>query len=443
MRKSIVTLLIIAAVVVLISPGIIGRIAEETVEVNLQWAAEENEGFVVTSERFDRGWFSSQGRHRIEIRDPDMRDALATLAGRDSSGGDPTLIIETRIDHGLIPVTSLGRAEGSLVPGVGRGVSSLSIEYPDGDAVPVPGTIYSSIGLSGVLTANYVVEPGNLDADGSTAAWGDANITLSTDHKAQSFDIDGSIESLSVSDAGDTLRLGETTFSGVQRPSRFGISVGDFEINTESVAVEEAGVETYRLGPIAVSGTSDVDGERVNGSARISIEQLALPGYGEADFDVALRFNGLDGAALGRMVRSLEEAGEAAAPQELQLLLMDDLEKVAAAGFELHVDRFDFDLPQGPVSARMRFTVDESDPADFDPFSMLLTLDADADLTVSEGFVDHAMAVNPEAGAIIGMGYLRKDGDVYKMHAEYAKGLLTINGAPMPIPLGGPGLQGN
>ena len=61
---------------------------------------------------------------------------------------------------------------------------------------------------------------------------------------------------------------------------------------------------------------------------------------------------------------------------------------------------------------------------------------AEADLTASEGFVDHAMAMNPDAGAIIGMGYLRKNGEVYEMHAEYAKGLLTINGAPMPIPMG-------
>jgi hypothetical protein len=72
-----------------------------------------------------------------------------------------------------------------------------------------------------------------------------------------------------------------------------------------------------------------------------------------------------------------------------------------------------------------------------------MTLDAEADLTASEGFVDHAMAMNPDAGAIIGMGYLRKNGDIYEMRAEYAKGLLTINGAPMPIPMGGQSFEEN
>ena len=436
-RKSIVILLVAAAIIVLVSPGIVGRIAEESVDSNLQWASEESQGFRLTSQRFDRSWFSSEGQHRIEIRDPEIRNALATLAGRQPYDGYPTLVIDTHIDHGLIPVTSVGRAEGSLVPGLGRGVSTLVIEYPDGEPVPVPGTVYSSIGLNGVLTANYIVEPGNLEADGSSASWGDTNIELSTDYKAESFVIDGVIESLVVTDAGDTLRLGKTTFGGEQRPSRFGISVGDFEVSAESVAVEEAGIETYRLGPVMLSGTSDIDGERVNGNVRMSLDALAVPGYGDSDFDVAMRFTGLDGAALGGMVQKLEDAGDPATPQEFQLLLGDDLEKLAAAGFELHVDQFDFELPQGPVALKMRFTVEESGAGDFDLSSLLMTLDAEADLAAGADFVDHAMAMNPDAGAIIGMGYLRRNGDVYEMHAEYAKGLLTINGAPMPIPLGG------
>ncbi len=436
MKKSIVVLLVIAAIVVLISPGIIGRLAEETVDSNLQWAAQENQGFTVTAERFDRGWFSSQGRHRIEIRDAGIRDALATIAGRAPTDGDPMLIIDTHIDHGLIPVTSVGRTEGSLAPGLGRGISTLSVEYPDGQVVPVPGTVYSAIGLTGILSANYILEPGSLEADGGTASWGDANIELATDYAAESFDIEAVIDSLVVSDAGDTLSLGRTTFSGDQRPSRFGISLGDFDINIDSVAVEEAGVETYRLGKVSLSGTSDIAGDRVNGDVRLGIGALIVPGYGESDFDVAMRFSGVDGAALGRMVQNLEAAGDDATPQELQLLLRDDLEALVAAGLELHVDRFDFDLPQGPVSLKMRLTLDESDAPRFDLSSVLMTLDAEADLTASAGFVDQAMAMNPDAGAIIGMGYLRRNGDVYEMRAEYAKGLLTINGAPMPIPLG-------
>ncbi len=436
MRKSIVILLVIAAIVVLVSPGIIGRLAEESVDSNLQWAADENEGIAVTAVRFDRGWFSSEGRHRIDVRDPGMREALAVLVGREPDAGDPAIIIDTRIDHGLIPVTSVGRAEGSLAPGLGRGVSSLFIEYPDGQVIPVPGTVYSTIGLDGTLSGNYAVAADSLQADGSTATWGDTNIGFSTDHGAESFILDGAVESLAVSDAGDTLRLGRTEFSGKLRRSRFGISVGDFEFVTDSVAVEEPGADAYRLGPVTLAGTSDIDGEHVNGDVRLSIGALTVPGYGESDFDLAMRFTGLDGASLGRIIRAMDEAEHNASPEMLQPLLGDDLERLLASGFEVHIDRLDFDLPQGPVSAKMRFAIAESDAAGFDISSVLLSLDAEADLTLSEEFVDYAMATNPDAGAIVGMGYLRKKGDVYEMHAAYAKGLLTINGAPMPIPLG-------
>ena len=436
MRKSIVILLVIAAIVVLISPGLIGRLAEESVDSNLQWAADENEGIAVTAVRFDRGWFSSEGRHRIDVRDPGMREALASLAGRESDDGDPAVIIDTHIDHGLIPVTSVGRAEGSLAPGLGRGISTLVIEYPDGQTMPVPGTIYSKIGLDGALSANYIVEAGSLQSDGTAASWGGTNIELSTDRDAASFDVEGVIESLVVSDAGDTLRLGRTAFAGNQRASRFGIWVGDFEFGTDSVAVEEPGADIYRLGPVKLSGTSDIAGERVNGNFRMSIDTLTLPGYGDSDLELAVHFTGLDAAALGRMIGAMDDAGNDAGPEQLRLLLGDDFARLLAAGFELHVDQFDFDLPQGPVSARMRFAIEESDAADFDISAVLLSLDADADLTVSEEFVDFAMATNPDAGAIVGMGYLKKKGDVYEMRAEYAKGLLTINGAPMPIPIG-------
>ena len=48
-----------------------------------------------------------------------------------------------------------------------------------------------------------------------------------------------------------------------------------------------------------------------------------------------------------------------------------------------------------------------------------------------------AQAMSPDVGRLVAMGALKKDGDFYEMKAEYAKGLLTVNGAPMPIPLQG------
>ena len=46
-----------------------------------------------------------------------------------------------------------------------------------------------------------------------------------------------------------------------------------------------------------------------------------------------------------------------------------------------------------------------------------------------------AETMSPDVRMLVAMGILKKDEDYYEMRAEYAKGLITVNGAPMPIPL--------
>jgi hypothetical protein len=68
---------------------------------------------------------------------------------------------------------------------------------------------------------------------------------------------------------------------------------------------------------------------------------------------------------------------------------------------------------------------------------VILALTASADVRLPVAVMDLAQAASPESGALIAMGILKKDGDSYIVNAEYRKGLLTVNGAPMPIPLPG------
>jgi len=114
----------------------------------------------------------------------------------------------------------------------------------------------------------------------------------------------------------------------------------------------------------------------------------------------------------------------------------EELKDLAAAGFDLEVRQFDIGLPMGNVTTRMTFGLPESDRASFTWSSLLLGLNGDVFVSVPESLVQLATSMDPQAGALVGMGYLSKDGDVYTMDAKLAKGLLTINGAPVPLPLG-------
>ncbi len=66
-KKGVIALIIILALVVLISPGIVGRMAESSMDDQIQWASDGAPELVITTESFDRGWFSSEGVHRIEL----------------------------------------------------------------------------------------------------------------------------------------------------------------------------------------------------------------------------------------------------------------------------------------------------------------------------------------------------------------------------------------
>ena len=151
MKKSVVAVLVLLAVVVLISPAIVGRLAENSIGENLNWAANESGEVTVTSEKFTRGWFSSEGQHRVELREGDLLTAIQAMSGPVDAADLPVLVINTHIDHGLIPVTSMSRDKGSLAPGLGSAISTLQVELPGGQAIDIPGTVYSTLSLGGNL----------------------------------------------------------------------------------------------------------------------------------------------------------------------------------------------------------------------------------------------------------------------------------------------------
>lgn len=435
MKKGIVALLVVLALIVIISPAIVGRLAERSMDENIDFAAQESQELTVTSQGFDRGWFSSEGRHRIEVRDGQLRDLLLALAGTDDIGELPTLVINTRLDHGLIPISSMTRDGGTLKPGLGNAVSTLGIETVEGETIDVPGVIHSEVGLTGELQSNYVLEPGKSDMDGTVAQWGAVNIDVTTSPANSNVSFDGVIESLSISAANQFVRVDSLEFSGEQRQSRFGFAVGNINFTLESISMQNLDGNSSKFGPVAIDGTSSLDGNRVNGTTRLRVDGTPSTQIGDIGIVADIRLTNIDGAALGELKRKLEYISLLDGTDELLANAEKDLQTLLASGFELHVDQLNISLPQGPITLKLNIEIDETAPDKFTWTSLLLALNASTDLRVPAELVDLAITMNPEAGVAIAMGFLKKKGDFYEMEAAYRKGLLTINGAPMPIPL--------
>jgi uncharacterized protein YdgA (DUF945 family) len=434
-KKGIVVLLVLLAAVVLVSPAIVGRLAEQSMDENLNWAASESGDLKVTSEHFARGWFSSEGQHRIELQDGDLLSALRLFTGTLDADELPVLIINTRLDHGLIPVTSMTRDKGSLAPGLGSAVSTLQVELPDGQVVEVPGTIYSTIGLGGKLHSNYVLAAGSRSDTDVSASWGDVDINVTTDPASGEVVFDGSIGSLSFTADNEMVSLDSLTLEGRQQPTRFDVSVGDIDMVVEGVSIGGGLGGSTAISRFAVKGSSVLDDDRINvdGQTSMAMEQLPL---GAMSYDMTFRLGGVDAAAMGALQQKISDMGDNPDPMAAYALLEPAAQRLFAAGFEFDIERLDVTLPEGTMTSVMQFSIKEGDPATFDWSSLLLNSEASIDVSIPAGLVETFAQGNPQAAMVIGGGYLVKRGDDYVMEARLKKGLLTINGAPIPIPLG-------
>jgi uncharacterized protein YdgA (DUF945 family) len=437
-KKGFVVLLIGLAIIVLLSPGIVGRLAERSMDENLDWAATESQEVVVTSQGFDRGWFSSAGQHRIELRDGELRGAFLAIIGDISPSDLPVLIVDTRLDHGLVPLSSISRDKGTLMPGLGSAVSTLRLEFESGEQIDVPGTIYSEVGLTGNLTSNYVLGGGSFDLHGETADWGDADIVVTTNPSNSNIDFRGSVQSLSLTSMLDQFDIGEVSFSGKRRLSPFGFAIGDIDIDIESVDVSGQGGPSS-FGPFSFKTTTDIDGDRIDVDSSLRIENTPFAELGTAGIVMDVRLSGLDGMAAGNVADAFRELQRGGSEEDFMFVVEDDLRRLLAAGFELNVDTLDISLPQGQVTSEIHVSLDDSGSDGVAWTSALLALDATVELSVPVELFDLVAAAEPQLHGAVGLGYLRKNGDMYELEAAFQKGLLTVNGAPIALPI--PGLR--
>ncbi len=436
MKKGVVAVLVILAVVVLVSPAIVGRMAEKSMSENLDWAARESGEVSVITESFARGWFSSEGQHRIELQDGDLLVVAQALLGPAVADDLPVLVIDTKLDHGLIPVSSMSREKGSLAPGLGSALSTMSIELPDGELVKVPGTLFSEIGLGGELHSLYELESGSHEDGDTTARWDATSINIRTDPSSGEAAFDGSVGSFSVGNTTEMVALGELTFAGQRHPTKYGVAVGDVALEMDGLSITSTANESGGVRSLSVNARTELDGDEINAEAFVSAVVQAVPQFGEVAFDMAFNLVGADAEALGRVQQTLERVGANQGPISMFGPVEQDLKRLFASGFKFNFEQLDVTLAMGTVSSKMLFEFGEEDPATFDWTTLLLSTEASIDLSIPDAIVQMMLQAEPNMAMAIGAGYLVKRGDAYELVARLKKGVLTVNGAPIPLPVG-------
>ncbi len=434
MKKGVVALIVVLALVVIVSPGIIGKLAEQSVDDNLARAVDQSGELVITSSGFDRGWFSSEGEHRIELGRGSMRDAFTALAGEQTTKL-PVLVINTRMDHGIIPVTSMSRDKGSLAPGLGSAVSTLRLELEDGELIDIPGTIYSNVALDGDLASQYVLEAGSQDLEGGSMSWEPTTIDITADAAGGGYTFKGDVGGASVTEGGNVMTLGPITFAGNQAPSAYGFFTGDVSADVNSVSVDSGGLSAVTINGVSLTGSTRVDGDRAISDGTFRMDAMTVPGFGDVTYTVRADSD-FDAAAFGRFIAAAQSMSNGQASDQLMQALEPQAKDLVAAGLRIDVPQLDVTVPMGTIATVASLSIEGQDRDTFEWTSLLLKTKGSVDIRIPEALVMMATSLNPQMGGVVAAGYLQKDGDHYVMDAKLDSGVLTINGAPTVLPPG-------
>ena len=432
MKKGVVVALIVAALVVLVSPGLIGRLAEQSVDESIRVGTIENEEIVVSAEVFERGWFTTEGQHRVELKDGSAAQQLRGVLGLMPDDELPVFIVTTRIDHGLIPLSSIGREDGSLAPGLGDAVSTVEVEMPDGEIVALPGAINSHIGLTGTMVSSYELAAGSIGEFGEGISWGDGRFEIRTDPGSGRVAIDADVELVELLGGEQIFSMNRMTVTGEQYPSGFGYSLGQGAIKVESM--RSGGPE---IGPLDMLGRLAIRNDKLEIDFGLSMTS-ATPGLGDADTTIELEARGLDPERFGAFIRKYQVLADTVYdPMQASALIEAEAQALLASGLSIEIPHFDIALPDGKLESSLSIDVEPVDD-DFTWSSLLLATEASASIRVPQPLMQTLISLNPDAGALVGLGYLVLDDGDYVADARYAKGIVTINGAPMTIPLTAP-----
>ena len=221
--------------------------------------------------------------------------------------------------------------------------------------------------------------------------------------------------------------------------SDYGFNVGTVDLEMGRVEVIEDGMP-FSISSVSLTGDTSIEGDRLNARSAFAVNTMTIPAVGDVSLEVDFDISGIDATASGAIAAVLQEAQSAPDPEaalaNVYPQIEDDLGTLFAKGFTVNMGKFDVTLPQGTVSLALEISIPESDAGEpVNWSSVLLQMSGTLGVRIPASIYQMAAMFSPEAGQMIAMGILVQDGEDYVMNAEYAQGLLNVNGAPMPIPL--------
>lgn len=434
MKRWIPALLVTAALVVLVSPGIVGRLAERQIEQQIELAGERNPLLEIATERFTRGWFTSEGQHRVPVTDDTLRQVVLAAAGESPSvDGELVLVVDTRIDHGLVPVTAVTREASAALPALASGLSTVLLELPSGRQVPLPGNVTSRIGLDGSAALRYRSTDGSARADTASLAWKSADVSVHSSADGRRIGGNADLVDWEMDVGGETARFARLQSQNELRAGPYGLMLGNLALTMTETSLGMPDGSTVGWSSLSAAVESGADGERVAGELRFSVSDFEGP-RGASDVELVARIEGLDARTLAPVIRILQTGNPPAGAGQDELALA--ARTLLSAGATVTIEKLAAATPDGEALASLRLSVPPLDRL-ASWASIALAMQGEADVTLPAALLESRQEFGEQLRMLVGTGFLVREGDSYRLRASYEKGMATVNGAPLPVPIGG------
>lgn len=465
MKKIILILFVLAALILLAAPAVVGMQAEAHYQALV--AGLEKNGFRVVRNHYRRGWLGASAETEFELAVPADAGAPPKTLG---------FVLRNRIthapysrEHGVLP--ALAVIDTRLLPG------GEPLFPADG-----PAPIQTRIGLDGA--GRILIDFPELEQparNGEPAIrFGGAKGTAAFSPGHDELTIDFRLPFLRIREQGGAgaeisaisldARAGRTAAGLMLGSSRFGIG---------RILVRPGGGGGLDIGNLLIEAETSAAGEMVEGRVSYALDSVRTDGAGFGPMVLDARFGNLPAAALAAIRQGVEEINSRRLPPDQQGMalfgvVMSNAAALLAADPRLSVDRLRLVTPEGVIEGWIELQTEGLQWAEIsNPSTVLSKLLLDAGLRMPEKLLRQvfeqqarrmlmAQAARqrmpgeqaPEPGpdperlraqasmvaaqqidSLLTQEILVRDGTAVETAASLRDGLLTVNGKTIPLPM--------
>lgn len=437
------------ALLLVVAPWGIGKVAESRVDASLEQLIEAAPYLTIAERRYTAGWFSSEQEVTFEVTGPRVRAIEAPDAA------PPRFTVRNEILHGPVLGFSgfgIARVNSRILPGDALRQKMMATLGTD-----EPLRVSTRIGFFGGRTTTLTSEPRKvkLKRGATELSWDDLSVSVSYSRDLDSLEIEGDwprVALRSLAGGPEGLEIEGISMEGASERIAGDLYDSDFKLHIANAKLVDAAGKSLEAADIRYEIDTEVDGDFVSIALRVgggAAKGKDLEMFGgeleEVHYDFTLRR--LNAKTLAGLMTAIKESyskppvpgvsAEISAYGPIKQRVMDLFEHDP----ELAIDRIGLATKDGEAYLQgvLRTRGVTEQDLEVGGLGLLAKVEGDFKFQAAQALVDSIEGGADWANQVVEQGLLIRQGEKLVSHIEYVAGDLKVNGKLQAIPgLGAP-----